>query len=63
MTTNSNTFHANLFYSYSHKDVQHRKDIETALSLLKRDKLLKDWSDQNILPGQPISTEIKKTMD
>ena len=63
MTTDSNTFHANLFYSYSHKDAQYRDDMEKALSLLRREKLLQDWSDLNILPGQPISKEIRKKMD
>ena len=63
MTTNSNTFHANLFYSYSHKDAQHRDNMETALSFLKKDKLLKDWSDLNILPGRSISKDIKEKMD
>lgn len=63
MTTDSNTFQANLFYSYSHKDAQYRDNMEKALDLLKRNKLLKDWSDRNILPGQSISQEIKEEMD
>lgn len=37
--------------------------METALSLLKQNNLLKDWSDQNILPGQHISESIRKKMD
>ena len=37
--------------------------METALSGLKREKLLKDWSDLNILPGQTISKEIRKKID
>ena len=63
MTTNSDTFHANLFYSYSHKDARYRDDMEKALSQLKRENLLQDWSDLNILPGRPISEEIRKKMD
>ena len=63
MTSDGTAFNANLFYSYSHKDAQHKSDMETALSLLKKDNLLKDWSDQNILPGQTISKEIKEKMD
>ena len=63
MKSNSTPFHANLFYSYSHKDAQHRDDMETALSLLKKDNLLEDWSDLNILPGETISKEIRKNMD
>ena len=63
MKSNSTAFYANLFYSYSHKDTQHRNDMEKALSLMKRKNLLRDWSDLNILPGQTISKEIKKKMD
>ena len=63
MTISSNTFCANLFYSYSHKDAQYRDDMEIALSLLKRSKLLKDWSDLNILPGQTIPKEVRQKMD
>ena len=63
MKIDRDAFHANLFYSYSHKDEQYRNNMETALSLLKTDKLLKDWSDLNILPGRSISKEIRKEMD
>lgn len=63
MTTNSDTFHANLFYSYSHKDARYRDDMEKALSQLKRENLLQDWSDLNILPGRRISEAIRKKMD
>ena len=37
--------------------------METALSLLKQQDLLKDWSDQDILSGQTISKEIREKMD
>lgn len=63
MKTDGSAFYASLFYSYSHKDAKYRDDMETALSGLKREKLLKDWSDLNILPGQTISKEIRKKMD
>ena len=63
MKSDGTAFYANLFYSYSHKDAQHRDDMETALSLLKKDNLLEDWSDLNILPGETISKEIRKNMD
>ena len=63
MKSNSTDFYANLFYSYSHKDAQHRDDMEKALSWLERNNLLKGWSDLNILPGQTISKEIRKKMD
>ena len=63
MKTDRNAFHANLFYSYSHRDAQYRKNMEGALTQLRRDGLLKDWSDLNILPGRPISQKIKEQMD
>ena len=63
MKTDVNTFHANLFYSYSHKDENYRSNMETALSQLGRDKLLKEWSDHMILPGQQISEKIKEKMN
>ena len=63
MAIDRTTFYANLFYSYSHKDAQYRDNIKTALSQLRRDKLLKDWSDQNILSGRSISKEVKEKMD
>ena len=52
-----------LFYSYSHKDAQYRQSMETALVQLRRDKLLRQWSDQRILPGQKISQAIRENMD
>ena len=63
MKTGSNTFHVNLFYSYSHKDEKYRNNMETALSQLRRDKLLKEWSDHKILPGQSITEKIKERMN
>lgn len=63
MKIGQDVFRANLFYSYSHKDEQHRNDMEKALALLKRKNLLEDWSDQKIQPGQTISKEIKEKME
>ena len=47
-----------LFYSYSHLNEAHRKDMEKHLSLLKREGKLDDWSDRKILAGQDINNEI-----
>lgn len=63
MKKDGNTFQAELFYSYSHKDERYRSNMETALSQLRRDKLLKEWSDHKILPGQSISERIKDKMN
>lgn len=52
-----------LFYSYCHKDDTFRDDLETHLSLLKKEGLLTDWSDHKILPGQPIAETVRKQID
>ena len=52
-----------LFYSYSHKDIAFRERMQTALALLKNNKLLHDWSDHEILPGRHISPRVRQEMD
>ena len=37
--------------------------METSLAALKRDGLLHQWSDQLILPGQEISSEVREKME
>ena len=61
--TSQDNFSTTLFYSYSHKDSRHREDMEQALALLRRDGILKEWSDRNILPGQSIPRTIEATMN
>ena len=51
-----------LFYSYCHKDAWHRESMEKSLVTLKREGLLQEWSDRNILPGQSISSEVRAKM-
>ena len=51
-----------LFYSYCHADAQYRTSMERALALLKREGLLRQWSDQEITPGFSISSEIRTEM-
>ena len=48
-----------LFYSYSHKDTQFKSQMETVLSLLGQEGLLRHWSDAEILPGTSISAELE----
>ena len=62
MASQQSIFPANLFYSYCHKDIQHKAHIEKALTLLQRNRLLRGWSDQNILPGQTISQRVREEM-
>lgn len=49
-----------LFYSYSHRDAQHRESMERTLSLLRQRGLLSQWDDTQILPGQSISKAIEE---
>ncbi len=63
MKTDRNAFHANLFYSYSHRDEKYKTNMEKALAKLRQDGLLMEWSDLNILPGQSISDRIREKMD
>ena len=58
MPTHPSGLRATLFYSYSHKDAQYKRDMETVLSTLKHQGLLRDWSDAQITPGQRISETI-----
>ena len=52
-----------LFYSYSHKDAEYRDSMEQALASLRREGVLHEWSDHKILPGQQISSTVRKQMD
>ena len=62
MTTEKSGYAPHLFYSYCHEDSQHRGHMEKSLALLKRDGLLQQWSDLEILPGLSISSEIRNQM-
>src|SRR5829696_922049 len=41
-----------LFYSYSHRDEQFRVQLEAHLSTLRRQSLIEEWHDREIVPGQ-----------
>lgn len=47
-----------IFYSYAHKDEDLREDLETHLSLLKRQKLITGWHDHKIGAGKEFKGEI-----
>ena len=59
MPTNPTSLHVRLFYSYSHKDLRHKQDMEAILANLRRDDLLREWSDAQITPGQSITAAIQ----
>lgn len=63
MSIQHSSYVVNLFYSYSHKDSRHRKDMETSLALLKSNGILNQWSDEAIIPGKKISDEIRANIN
>lgn len=63
MTAPTSGLQPKLFYSYSHKDAQYRQAMEDSLAILRRDNLLNEWSDQQILPGQNITPQIEAQLD
>ncbi len=56
---------AKLFFSYSHKDENLRNELETHLSLLKRQGAISSWHDRRITAGsdfdQAISSELESS--
>lgn len=55
----SNNQLVKLFYSYSHKDEDLRKELETHLKLLKHQGVIDDWHDRKI----DIGTEWRDALD
>ncbi len=62
MSHSKSSFAANLFQSYCHADAEHQLRIEKQLAQLKRDGLLREWSDRNIVPGRSISASIASAL-
>src|SRR5690625_7722823 len=52
-----------IFMSYSHKDESLRDELETHLSLLKRQGLISTWHDRKILAGDEIGSEIDENLE
>ena len=52
-----------LFYSYSHKDEALREELETHLSVLKRQGVIASWHDRKISAGSEWAGEIDKNLD
>lgn len=53
-----NTDPIGIFYSYSHRDEKMRDRIETHLSLLRREGVIKSWHDRKISPSREWEGEI-----
>ncbi len=48
----------NLFFSYSHKDEPLRDELEKHLKILERQKIIANWHDRKILPGDEWDHQI-----
>lgn len=52
-----------VFYSYSHKDEDFRKDLEKHLIILKRQGIIESWYDREIKAGNDWEDEITKRLN
>jgi hypothetical protein len=52
-----------LFYSYSHRDETLREELETHLSLLRRQGFIIGWHDRRIAPGTDWAGQIDQHVD
>lgn len=47
-----------VFYSYAHRDEELRRELSAALAVPRRNGVIQDWSDRNIVPGTEWKDEI-----
>src|SRR5262245_5466127 len=47
-----------IFYSYSHKDEKYRNDLASSLALMKRQGLIREWYDRDLVPGDKWEDKI-----
>src|SRR5690348_2719949 len=52
-----------LFYSYSHKDEELRKELEKHLSILRRKGVIAEWHDRKIEAGVEWRTAIDDNLN
>ncbi len=52
-----------VFISYSHKDEEHRIQLENHLSLLRREKIIETWHDRKILASADWKNEIDSHLE
>lgn len=52
-----------LFYSYAHRDEALRDELETHLTLMKRQGLIQLWHDRCIMPGEEWAGEIDDNLE
>lgn len=51
------------FISYSHADESRRDRLHNNLALLRRDGLLSEWSDHEIVAGSVVDDEINAALN
>ena len=52
-----------IFYSYSHKDERYRDDLASSLALLKRQGLIREWYDRDLVAGERWEDAIYRELD
>jgi hypothetical protein len=52
-----------LFFSYSHRDENLRNELETHLSVLKRQGVIQTWHDRRITAGSEIDSSISENLE
>ena len=52
----------NVFISYAHKDTKYKENLDTFLKIYERNRKIKVWSDDDILPGASWETEINRNL-
>jgi hypothetical protein len=52
-----------LFFSYSHRDEGLRNELETHLSVLKRQGVIQTWHDRRITAGSDINASISENLE
>ncbi|HEU5376263.1 MAG TPA: TIR domain-containing protein [Ktedonobacteraceae bacterium] len=52
-----------VFYSYAHEDEALRNDLAKQLSMLKREGLISEWHDRQILPGDKWEQKIDDNLE
>ncbi len=52
----------NVFVSYAHDDDRHRKNLQKAVSPLRRRKLIDEWYDAGIVAGDEVDQEILRQL-
>lgn len=58
MSADSYTYKVRLFYSYCHRDSQHREKLEKTLNMLKENDLINEWHDGKITAGSELQPKI-----